>query len=276
MAVLPQWFSSRKALVNGIAATGSSLGGIILPIVFRKLQPRIGFPWTIRVMGFISFATLLVPLCVMKVRVMPKQKRKLIQLSAFREPAFALYCIGQFVAFIGFYGPLFYVQVYAIQEKIMSDNLAFYLLPILNSASIFGRVVPNLLADRTGPLNVLIPATFATAILALCWIGIRNTPGLIAFAILYGFFSGGFVSLPPVTLVSLTPDLRDLGTRMSMCFSFTAFAQLVGTPLSGIILRRSGSYVGLQLFSGITVMCTACILIACRIAKNGTKLKVKV
>ena len=227
-------------------------------------------------MGFINLCTLLVPLALMKIRIPPKQKRKLVQLSALTEPAFLMFCIAQLLGFVGFYTPIFYIQVYAIQEKIMSENLAFYLLPILNSASIFGRVLPNFLADKTGPLNMLIPETFATAILALGWIGIKNTPGLIVFAILYGFFSGGFVSLPPVTVVSFTPDVRDLGTRMSMCFFFSGLGQLVGTPVSGAILRDTGAYLPLQLYAGVAIICTGCILVACRVAKKGVKLKIKV
>ncbi|MCJ1453667.1 hypothetical protein MMC28_004015 [Mycoblastus sanguinarius] len=43
VAILPQYFTSKKALAIGTAASGSSLGGVIYPIVFRQLQPKIGF-----------------------------------------------------------------------------------------------------------------------------------------------------------------------------------------------------------------------------------------
>ena len=42
VAVLPGWFARRRAIATGLAATGSSLGGIVYPIVFHKLEPRIG------------------------------------------------------------------------------------------------------------------------------------------------------------------------------------------------------------------------------------------
>jgi hypothetical protein len=48
----------------------------------------------------------------------------------------------------------------------MSEHLAFYLLPILNAASTLGRIAPNCLADFIGPLNVMIPVTLASGILA--------------------------------------------------------------------------------------------------------------
>lgn len=37
-AIMPQYFKKRKALANGIAATGSSIGGVIYPIMFYKSQ----------------------------------------------------------------------------------------------------------------------------------------------------------------------------------------------------------------------------------------------
>ncbi|THC94632.1 hypothetical protein EYZ11_005887 [Aspergillus tanneri] len=43
VAILPQHFSSRKAIAAGIAASGSRFGGMLYPIVFRQLQPQIGF-----------------------------------------------------------------------------------------------------------------------------------------------------------------------------------------------------------------------------------------
>lgn len=42
VAVLPGWFAKRRAIATGLAATGSSLGGVVYPIVFHELEPRIG------------------------------------------------------------------------------------------------------------------------------------------------------------------------------------------------------------------------------------------
>jgi MFS family permease len=276
VAILPQYFSTRKALANGIAASGSSLGGVIYPIVFRQLYPRIGFPWATRVLGFISLATCLISVAIMRVRVMPKQKRALLELAAFKEAPYAIFCTAMFFGFVGFYGPIYYLQPYAINTGITDENLGFYLLPILNAASIAGRILPNFLTDKAGPLNILIPASLVSGILAICWIAIHNLPGMLAFSVLYGFFSGGFVSLPPVALVSLTPNLRTLGTRMGQSFFIASLGLLVGSPVAGEILHRTGSYLGLQLFSGLTILLTGLLLIWARFAKVGAILKVKV
>lgn len=275
VAILPQYFSTKKALANGLAASGSSLGGVIYPIVFRRLEQQLGFGWATRVLGFLALATGWFSVLVMKPRVMPKHKRHLADLGAFKELPYVLFCIAMMFGFIGFYGPVYYIQPYAIGKGITGEGLGFYILPILNAASIPGRIVPNFIADYSGPLNVLIPCSLMTGILALIWIGISNLGGTIVFALLYGFFSGGFVSMPPVAIVTLTSDMRKIGTRMGQCFVFSAFGLLMGTPVSGAILKNTGSWLGVQLFSGITIFITGMLLLWARIAVVGWTFKKK-
>ncbi len=143
IAIIPYYFSTRKALAQGLAACGSSLGGIIYPILFQNLQTRIGFPWATRVMAFIILATLIMPIVCMKVRVKPGAARKLIDSSAWREPPFLLLSVAEFFGFMGLYIPFFYVQLYAIEKTDIDEHLAFYLLTLLNAGSLFGRIVSS-------------------------------------------------------------------------------------------------------------------------------------
>ncbi|RDW72525.1 MCT family MFS transporter [Aspergillus mulundensis] len=275
VAILPQYFRRRKGLANGIAATGSSIGGVIYPIMFNQLQKTVGFPWATRAVGFLAFGTCLISLSLMRVRFLPTEKRKLFQLGAFKEPIFVLFSVGMFMGFMGFYNFLFYVQSYAIETGIVDDNLGFYLLAMLNAGSTFGRIAPNFLADHTGPLNMLIPAVSITAILSFVWIGVHTVPGIIVLSILYGMFSGGFVSLPPVVMASITKDMRELGTRLGMVFAITSFGLLIGTPIGGAILNDTNDYLGVQLFTGCAIAVAAAIFMGVRISRTGLKLAVK-
>lgn len=51
-----QWFARRRALAMGCASLGSGLGGVVWPILVRRLVVQIGFAWTMRALGFISLA----------------------------------------------------------------------------------------------------------------------------------------------------------------------------------------------------------------------------
>ncbi|OJJ47842.1 hypothetical protein ASPZODRAFT_141410 [Penicilliopsis zonata CBS 506.65] len=275
VAVLPQYFKKRRGLANGIAATGSSIGGVIYPILFNQLQKTIGFPWAVRTLGFFSLATCFVSLSLLEMRFMPQERRKLVQLSAFKELPYVLCCFAMFMGFLGFYNFLVYIQAYAIDTGIVGENLGFYLLSMLNAASTFGRITPNFIADHTGPINMLTPAAIMTCVLAFIWIAVHDVPGIIILSILYGFFSGGFVSLPPVVMISLTRDLRDLGTRLGMLFSIVSVALLIGTPIGGAILSSTGSYLGVQLFTACCLAVAGLCFVCLRLSRTGLKLRVR-
>jgi predicted MFS family arabinose efflux permease len=215
---------------------------------------KIGFGWATRVIGFIALGTLAISLAVIKPRVKPAKKRSLLELSAFKEAPYLFFSIALFFIFIGLYIPFFYISIYSQDELHISADLSFYMLAILNAASIFGRIIPNILADHYGALNILLPFTFCASILAFAWIGIHNLAGIIVFAILYGFFSGSIVSLPPTALAALSPDLTRVGTRMGMSFSFAGFGLLLGSPIAGAILETKSGFTGASAFGAAAVM----------------------
>lgn len=274
VAIMSTYFSTRIALAVGISASGSSIGGVIYPIVFHKLEPKLGFGWATRIIAFIALAMLMIPLSVMKVRVLPAAKRKLVDIKAFTELPYLFYCLGSMLGFMGLYVPLFYIQFYAIQTRITNANLGFYLLAILNAASVFGRILPNMIADKLGGLNILIPCAAATSILIYCLIDAVDVAGIVIIAILYGFFSGTFVSLPPSIFVSLSPNRGVIGTRMGMGFSTVSIGVLVGTPIAGAILGEN-NFKGIWIFGGTLTLVSTLLFIAARVAKVGWKLKVK-
>ena len=273
VAIMPQYFTTRKATATGIASMGSGIGGVIYPVVFRQLQPSIGFRWTTRVIGFIALATSMIYLAGTRPRFLPHAKRRLLNISVLKELPFLFFNLGTFFGFMGIYVAYFYIQLYAIEEAPkVPTNVATNLLTIINAGSV-GRLLPNLIADRIGPLNTQIPFVTVAAILAFCWVRIRDTAGLIIFCILHGFFSGTFVSLQGPTVVSLCPDLSTVGTRIGMVLAFSGMGLLVGSPVAGAILRSEGGWIGLQLWSGAIIVTSALCLLAARIAKASLKVQ---
>ncbi|OAX84785.1 hypothetical protein ACJ72_00838 [Emergomyces africanus] len=272
VAIIPQYFKRRRALANGIAATGTGIGGLVYPIMFRQVQLKLGFAWATRVIGFTACATGLISLSLLRVRFKPQEKRALVQLSAFKEPVFSLFCLSQFIGFTGLYNVLVYIQPYVIENGIMSEHLAFYLVAILNASSTLGRILPNFIADYTGPLNIIAPMSIASGVLALAWIGIHSTAGVIVLVVLYGFTAAGFVSLAPIAFMNITPDMRDFGTRLGMSFVVCSLGSLMGTPIGGAIVHSTGSYVGVAVLVGICFLLSAGIITAARFLLTGPKL----
>lgn len=260
VAILPQYFSNRRVLATAIATSGSSLGCVIYPVLFQQLQPRIGFPWATRCIGFVNFATCLFAILVMQARLLPNQRRVLLEVTAFKEPPYAIFCAAMFFAYVGFFIPIFYIQPYALDARIMSTKLAVHLVPILNAASIPGRIIPGILARKSNPVAVLFGAAAVSGVLGFAWIGIHHTGGIVAFAVLYGVFSGAFVALPAVVLTALTPHPSTLGTRMGMCSTVCSLGSLCGAPVAGALFSGTGGYLALQLFSAVATLATGSLL----------------
>jgi len=72
----------------------------------------------------------------------------------------------------------------------MSSSLAFYLVSIINGASLFGRVLPGIVGDHLGRFNMLAFSMFVASIVAFCWTTATSVAGLIVWTIAFGFASG--------------------------------------------------------------------------------------
>lgn len=246
-AIMSQYFKRRRALALGIASSGSPMAGIVFPIIFGRLQPAIGFAWATRVIAFVLLAIAAVPLATMRTRVPPTgHRRSLVDVSGFRDASFMLFIGGMFFVFLTLYVAFFYIQLFAESQTGTSGggNRASFItniVALVNVGSVVGRVAPSYLADKVGSLNMMVVCVGVSTALVLGWLGIGNLSGLVAFAVLYGLFSGGVVSLTPSVLVCLTPVLGRVGARMGMLFFTTGISILVGTPIAGAILADASS-----------------------------------
>ncbi|ORY63876.1 putative MFS monocarboxylate transporter [Pseudomassariella vexata] len=281
LAVLPTYFNTRVGLAIGLAASGSSFGGIVYPVAFYNLIDTIGFPWAVRVLGFIAFATMLVPIFFMKQRVRPAHARALLDLSAFTDWPFVTFVLSTLVGYTGLYVILFYLSYFGQSSKITDASLSFYIVAILNATSMFGRTLPAALSDKTGSLNLIIPGAFFCALLNFVMLAVDSVAGIVVVALCFGFFSGVFVSLPPVLSVAFSQDKSKIGTRMGMGFAVLGFGVLIGGPGGGAILGSGGvggeeNWRGLWIFGGVTSMISVVVYITLRIWKVGFKINAKV
>ena len=216
------------------------LGGVIYPIAFCGFLRHLSFGWSVRVQAFIVLATSLLAIALLRDRARPAKKRVLFDLHAFSEASFAIFTLALAVGMAGLYVPSYYIETFAVQTKIADGNLGSYVLPILKAAGMFGRVISNFFADRTGPMNMLIPCVFIAGIVCFGRIGVHNVAGLMVFAILYGFLSGAMLSLPPSVMANLSPSLAVIGTRAGTSFAVASPGLLVGSPVAGALLQGSG------------------------------------
>lgn len=134
MTSVVSWFFRRRAAAFGIMASGSSLGGFVMPIMIEKLIPKIGFGWTMRVVAFIFLALLLIACATVKSRLPPRPKPLVLwdYVGGFTEAPYALVLAGNFMFYWGMFVPYNYILLQA-RDAGMSEELIDYLIPILNA-----------------------------------------------------------------------------------------------------------------------------------------------
>ena len=129
------WFNRRRALAIGIVASGSSLGGVIFPIMVERLVNEVGFGWTMRISAFLVLGMLVVANLTVRSRIPPQKKPLILMefITPFGEAAYSLVALASFLFFFGLFLPFTYVILQG-QSIGMSVTLAGYLIPILNAA----------------------------------------------------------------------------------------------------------------------------------------------
>ncbi|RAL06896.1 putative MFS monocarboxylate transporter [Aspergillus homomorphus CBS 101889] len=271
IALIPTYFTKNRAIAIGITASGSATGGLVFPAVVMRLLPQIGYGWTMRTLGFISLATLIPCLIFLQQRLPPRHSGPLIEWAAFRETSYALFALGMFLNFWGLYVGFFYISSFARDIIGVSESTSIDVLLVMNGVGLTGRLIPNLLADQyTGPLNMLIPFSLVTGVVAYCWTAVRSYDGLYVFSAFYGLAAAGIQSLFPATLSTLTTDLKKTGVRMGMVLSVVAVAALIGTPIAGALVDRDGGqYLSAQMFMGSAILAGTLTLVAARTSKLG-------
>lgn len=110
VATVGTWFSKYRGGAFGIVSSGGAMGGIVLPIMLQRLLDTLGFSWTLRTLGFISFTTLAVVAALLRQRLVPRPQGALFDWTASKEPEFASYTLGYMLVSMGFYVLPQYVQ----------------------------------------------------------------------------------------------------------------------------------------------------------------------
>ncbi|CAL1703508.1 unnamed protein product [Somion occarium] len=266
LSVQAHHWKERRALAMGIVMTGASVGGIVHPIMHNQLfHGSTGFTWTVRASAFMTLGLLVIANCLMTTRLPPKKNAPKPPIGeVFSNRAFMIVAVGCFLVFWGFYFPYFYLQLF-VDIHGLDRTFAFYTLAILNAGSILGRLIPNLLADRYGNLNVMIPICFVNGILVFAMFGVKSIAGAAVFSLLYGFTSGSFISLIPPLIGAFSPDINKIGIYMGVGFFITSWASLTGTPISGQLLGTHFAWWKPIVFSGVVMLAGTVFVIAGRL-----------
>lgn len=289
IGVINHWFLNKRGAALGTATLGGSVGGIVIPLLLRALYPKLGYPWAMRVLGFLCMACMIIAIILSRSRLQTESREQVKReksgpmiswewLADLKDLKFAFLTCGLLLTELCLLSISTYFPTYAIAYG-MSESLSYLLVTIFNLAGVVGRLLPGYLSDTLGRFNVMVIMLIGVCLLVfLIWLPFGKYHGaLYAFAVTCGFFTALIFSLTPACLGQITPTNK-FGQRYGVMYFFASLSNLFGIPMGAAIIG-SGSQHNYTLFAmmvGLLAIVGTSCWAASRYCIVGFKLNVKV
>jgi predicted MFS family arabinose efflux permease len=175
-----------------------------------------------------------------------------------RSPQFWLIALTHFACCVAHSGPIFHMVTHAIDQGIPSMTAAT-ILGISGLASLAGRVISGIVADRWGAKPTLITMLSLQAPAIFLYLFTHGTGAFYALAILFGASYGGV--MPMYALLTREYfGARAMGTAYGAIFMLQAIGMGLGAYGGGWAYDHLGTYA--WLFGTATAVAAAAILFA--------------
>ena len=233
------FFVKYRALAQGVAATGSGIGTLLLVPFAKAIIETEGWRSSYRILAGVSAIGFIVGLLL--VRRSPSQSpggsgghvRRVMRTREFKtlSVAFGLMSMALLGAFA-------FVIKFAEDDGI-SPSRAALLMSVVGASSILGRLLLTAVAGRLGSVRLLQIALAAQPLAYFFWVIANGRYHLLViFAALLGLTYGGFVALSG-DVVAFYFGLKGIGAVTGMLFLYSGFGSLVGPPIVGFLADLS-------------------------------------
>jgi MFS family permease len=139
---------------------------------------------------------------------------------------------GNVLQSLGYFLPSTYLSSYAVSSLHASSTIGTLLIALFNGASVPGGIVIGMLGDRWRVTNVVLVTSLGSTVAVFLFWGLARQVALLAvFALVYGFFAGGFSSTWSGVLTELKRESPALDT--GLVFGLLAGGRGVGNVVSG-------------------------------------------
>ncbi|CAH0019908.1 unnamed protein product [Clonostachys rhizophaga] len=192
VGVVSHWFHKRRSLVNGITAAGAGLGGLVYSLAAGSMLINLGFTWTMRILGIVSFVVNLISGALLRIPPTTKTdgNTSAFGLSALQDTRFILLLIWGILSVLAYVALLFSLSSYSVAVG-LTQSQASVVSAILNLGQAFGRPVVGIMSDSLGRVNVASGATLVAGVLCLVfWVFAKTMVTICVFAIMVGTVSG--------------------------------------------------------------------------------------
>ena len=256
-----RWFAANRGLAVALVSAGTGLGTFVVAPLTRWLISSYDWRVAMLILGDLAWLVI-VPLAFL-IREAPRPagggaETAVSLLDIGRSPQFWLIALTHFACCIAHSGPIFHMVTNAIDQGVPSMTAAT-ILGISGLASLGGRVVSGVAADRWGAKRTLIAMLSLQAPAIFLYLFIRSAGGFYALAVLFGTSYGGV--MPMYALLTREYfGARAMGPAYGAIFMLQAIGMGLGAYGGGWAYDHLGTYA--WLFGMATAVAAAAVLFA--------------
>jgi MFS family permease len=240
VAVVSGWFVRRRNTALGIAVSGIGFGTIVGAPLAAKCIPLYGWRGTYVLFAILSASLLLLVAVLAKRSPIARSRSGPSTGEALRTPAFMLLYTSSFLCSVPLFVPFVFLPSFA-RDLGVNAVASAALIGVIGVASVCGRLGLGALADRLGLVGLYLLCFLLQALSYSIWLGAHSYLTLVIFALAIGTGYGGYVALAPAVLAEFF-GTGNLGALVGTLYTSNAFGTLIGPPLAGFIIDRTGGY----------------------------------
>src|SRR5262249_34819211 len=173
--------------------------------------------------------------------------RELTVAQALRTPQFAALALAYFACCAAHSGPIFHMVTNAIDHGV-SAMVATTVLSVAGLASLTGKIICGLVADRVGAKRTLVAGLALQAIAISLYLFTRELAGFYSVALVFGFAYGGVMPLYAILVREYFGE-RIMGTVFGAVAFVSTLGMALGPWAGGWVYDSFGGYFWLFLGS---------------------------
>ena len=255
-ATTTRWFTLHRSLAVALVSAGLSLGSTVVAPLARWIITSYDWRTAMVVIGDLAWlviipAALLVrepgaPVAVATVSPADEGPEMTVA-QALRTPQFLAIATTFFACCATHSGPIFHMVTHAIDHGVPA-MAATTVLSVAGLASLGGRIVCGLIADRIGAKRMLLAGLALQAVSVSLYVFTSSLTSFYALAVMFGFSYGGVMPLYAI-LVREYFGPRIMGTTFGAVALVSTLGMSLGPWAGGWLYDAIGGYFWLYIGS---------------------------
>jgi len=249
-ATTARWFTRHRSLAVALVSAGLSVGSTVMAPLARWMISS--YDWRTAMLLIGDLAWLVIVPTALLVRNPPVSPAAagtaataangpdLTVAQALRTPQFAAIALTYFACCATHAGPIFHMVTHAMDQGIAAMAAAT-VLSVAGLASLSGKIVCGLLADRIGAKRVLVAGLGLQAIAVSLYLFTRELAGFYGVALVFGFAYGGVMPLYAILVREYFGE-RTMGATFGAVSLASTLAMALGPVAGGWLYDAFGSY----------------------------------